>query len=719
MISGVLIINRVHFVLLPFLLFSFGPLTFCSSSAPSKSSEDYKVVQRLNLIRVGTSNIKWELYLGTGGYQKLEEKVLSSFEFSPSGIESGIENQFVSAKLEKRDNFAVIYVRSKLSEFDFKQDVLPFVELEFLCGNKERFFGFGSWADYADATGRKRLIYTQEQHVGGEMTDNGKIVNPPWPFGELLTYFPVPFFVSSQNYAFFVTGFDPIVFSVCEDGKVWEVKVFNNSATFFVFDWKEKPLEAIEKFTGIVGRQKTPPIWAFGNWIDAIGGQKKVENTALFLRENKIPSSAIWTEDWAGGFRRTEDIYTIEGWDTEPSYELYPDIKSLSSKLQSLGFRFLGYFHHFVGKNKKAFSYFQQNELLLKGKDGKTRFVFFIPEAQDVGLLDLENPKTWEAMKSIMKSVASLGFSGWMADFGEWVTPDMISFSGKTGWQLHNLYPYLWAKLNREFWEDFSQSDFVFFSRSGFTGSWVFSPVVWQGDQNTSFERLDGLGSVIPLITSLGFSGVHSVGPDIAGYTSGVLSPNSDKELYIRWTSLCAFLPIFRTHHGVTPEKNWRFTKDDETLSIFRKYAQIHIKLAPFFFGIAKEGEQKGYPAVRHIFLEYPDVVQFIPEKLEVIEQEFLLGGKILVAPIVKRGETKREVFIPPGKWVDFFSQKEFDGEQKGKFLEVEIPLGEIFVLVKKGECIEIFDPVPDTLNQTQNPEIIGIDDVQIKKVCF
>jgi Alpha-glucosidases, family 31 of glycosyl hydrolases len=281
------------------------------------------------------------------------------------------------------------------------------------------------------------------------MTDDGKIVNPPWPFGELLTYFPVPFFVSSQNYAFFVTGFDPIVFSVCEDGKVWKVKVFNNSATFFVFGWKEKPLEAIEKFTGIVGRQKTPPIWAFGNWIDAIGGQQRVENTALFLRENKIPSSAIWTEDWAGGFWRTEDIYTIEGWDTEPSYELYPDIKSLSSKLQSLGFRFLGYFHHFVGKNKKAFSYFQENELLLKGKDGKTKFVFFIPEAQDVGLLDLENPKTWEAMKSIMKSVASLGFSGWMADFGEWVTPDMISFSGKTGWQLHNLYPYLWAKLNR------------------------------------------------------------------------------------------------------------------------------------------------------------------------------------------------------------------------------------------------------------------------------
>jgi alpha-glucosidase len=178
---GVLMINRVHFVLLPFLLFSFGLLTFCSSSAPSKSSEDYKVVQRLNLIRVGTSNIKWELYL-IGGYQKLEEKVLGSFEFSPSGIESGIENQFVSAKLEKKGNFAVIYVRSKLSDFDFKQDVLPFVELEFLCGNKERFFGFGSWADYADATGRKRLIYTQEQHVGGEMTDNGKIVNPPWPF---------------------------------------------------------------------------------------------------------------------------------------------------------------------------------------------------------------------------------------------------------------------------------------------------------------------------------------------------------------------------------------------------------------------------------------------------------------------------------------------------------------------------------------------------------
>jgi alpha-glucosidase len=160
------VISRIYSVFFLSLFLSSGPLTFCSSPTSSKSSEDYKVVQRLNLIRVGTSNIKWELYL-IGGYQKLEEKVLGSFEFSTSGIESGIENQFVSAKLEKKGNFAVIYVRSKLYDFDFKQDILPFIELEFLCGDKERFFGFGSWADYADATGRKRLIYTQEQHVGG------------------------------------------------------------------------------------------------------------------------------------------------------------------------------------------------------------------------------------------------------------------------------------------------------------------------------------------------------------------------------------------------------------------------------------------------------------------------------------------------------------------------------------------------------------------------
>ena len=131
-------INRVHFVLLPFLLISFDQLTFCSSSTHSKSSEDYKVVQRLNLIRVGTSNIKQDLYL-IGGYQKLEEKVLSSFEFSPSGIESGIENQFVSAKLEKRDNFAVIYVRSKLSDFDFKQDVLLLQSLNLYVEIKKDF----------------------------------------------------------------------------------------------------------------------------------------------------------------------------------------------------------------------------------------------------------------------------------------------------------------------------------------------------------------------------------------------------------------------------------------------------------------------------------------------------------------------------------------------------------------------------------------------------
>ena len=148
------------------------------------------------------------------------------------------------------------------------------------------------------------------------------------------------------------------------------------------------------------------------------------------------------------------------------------------------------------------------------------------------------------------------------------------------------------------------------------------------------------------------------------------------------------------------------------------------MRIVPFIYKLSKLAEEKGYPIVRHIFLEFPHVVRFLPEKKEVIEQEFLIGDTILVAPIVERGKTKREVFIPPGEWVDYFSGKVWDGSKDGVFLEVEIPLGEIFVAVKKGKCVDVFDPVPHSLvpfseDVKEKYELVHPDEVKIVKKCF
>lgn len=680
-------------------------------SCSKESSTENEVIQRFKEISYGKSKLSFTEFARMGGYQDIQETELERFT-----------SKFSDFPFERDDEKNYIRFRVKLKDisFDYRNDVLPFAEISAVCEDGERFFGFGEWADYADATGLKREIWTQEQHAG-----RGDDQLPPFPFDRITTYFPVPFFISSENYAFFVSGYSRMEFSMCQNEKIWKVKVFSDDFEFFIFTWDKQPTEAIEKFTSIVGRQKTPPIWVFGNWTDQVLGQQEVYNTAVWFRQNKIPVSVIWTEDWAGGVWRIPDtIYSIAGWDIEEDKNLYPDIKQLSSDLRNLGFKFLGYFHTFLSVDKKFYPQALTYGILLKDKNGNVR-KYFHPVEGETTLLDLLNPKTYEVMNDIMKMKAGLGFSGWMADFGEWVTPDLISYDGKTGWEFHNLYPYLWAKLNREFWEKYQpDGDFVFFSRSGFTGSWVFSPVVWQGDQNTSFERFDGLGSIIPSMTSIGIAGVANVGPDIAGYTTLLGSPAS-KELYIRWTSICAFVPVFRTHHGTTPLLNWRFDKDSETTELFRFYATEHMKIVPYIYKLSKLAEEKGLPAVRHLFLEYPDVVRYLPEKIEVIEQQFLLGDSILVIPIVEKGKDTREAFLPPGKWVDYFSpQQEYDGGSDGKFLEFKIPLGKIVVLVKKGSCIEIFEPVPHTLVRISKDiknqyGILDIDDVSVKRLCF
>ncbi len=682
----------------------------------SKVKEDELRV-RLNLVKivVGTSSLKFEEILQTSGFLDIKEELISQKEFKVNFGQDFISDSLY-VKFKRYNGYQVIEAIALNLDFDYKKDILPFIEFWFECQDGERFFGFGEWSDYADATGLTREIWTQEQHVG-----RGNDSDPPFPVNRVTTYFPVPFFISSRNYAFFLTGYARMEFSMCENDKYWKAKIYDSVVNALVFRWEKKPLEAVEKFTEIVGRQKVPPLWAFGNWIDEIFGQENVLNTVVWLRKNKIPSSAIWTEDWAGGRWTTPTIYNIGGWDTEHSRELYPEIERLSQELKKFGFKFLGYFNTFVPDHHKSHAESREKDILFRDRDGNIRY-FWTPEGR-AAIVDILSETGAQYMKDVMKKIADLGFSGWMADFGEWVLPSFIS-GGKTGWEFRNLYPYLWAKINYEFWESYSPGDYVFFSRSGFTGSWKFSPVVWQGDQNTSFERFDGLGALVPQMTSVGMAGVANVGPDIAGYTT-LFSGPSDKELYIRWTSLCAFVPIFRTHHGTEPKRNWRFDKDTETTLVFKRWAEEHIRLAPTFYELSKIAQSRGYPIVRHIFLEYPEVVKYLPEKLEVIEQQFLIGDSLLVAPIVKRGETKREVFIPPGIWFNYFSRNEsFSGGENGKFIEIEVPVGEIFVVVKKGSCIKVFDPIPHTLLQVsadvkEQFEITDISNAEIKEICF
>lgn len=650
-----------------------------------------KDVLRSGRIKFLKVNVSVEQILG--GYFKFKEEV-SKASYAKLFKTGEVQSEIGTARLRIRREGEVTIISVEKLEGDFNR-----VELEFDCFDDEHFLGLGEWFDSVDARGKVRRIWTQEGHISrGEGEDKA------FPIWEFTTYFPAPYFLSTRFYAFMLKTTSMSIFDMCRD-ETWKVQV-DDTDFEIVLIHGERPLDIILKFTELEGIPPVPPKWAFSPWIDSIKGQDRVLSEAEFIRENKIPCSVIWTEDWRGGREMGFGVYTIGGWGKEPDRSLYSDIEELAGKLNSMGFKFLAYFNTFLVKGREEYEEAFRKGYLVRTTSGIFHAV--APEGE-AALLDLTNPSAREWMKGIMRKIADLGFSGWMADFGEWLPYNAQLYDGRWGAEAHNEYPILWQELNKEFWDEYTHTgDYIFFTRSGYIGTQGLSPVVWPGDQNTDWMFSDGLPSVIPAGISAGIMGVVMFGPDIAGYTSlPGLMPTSTKELYIRWTQQGAFSPVMRTHHGVMPEDNWRYNKDKETLEIFKKYAEIHSKLFPYLYSYAKRRE----PIIRHVFVEFPEVVDIMDERMEGwegswLDYEYMLGEYMLIAPVVKEGATRRKLYLPEGSWYDFFSDKRFEG---GKFVEVSAPLQKIPVFIRG--IIPLLASAPDTFVEVDEHDIETLDE--------
>jgi alpha-glucosidase len=310
---------------------------------------------------------------------------------------------------------------------------------------------------------------------------------------------------------------------------------------------------------------------------------------------------------------------------------------------------------------------------------------------------------------------ADYGVDGWMHDFSEYTPADAMFANGRDGWAMHNEYPVLWASLGREFWEaERPDNDWVFFMRAGYTGSWKYAPLMWTGDQNMDWEHYDGIPSVIPAVNSVGISGSPVTSTDISGYHCiPVIDKPADKELFFRWTELGAMLPVMRIHESSGCPNNWLFDNDRETLQLWKKYAELHVSLFPYFYTLVYEAAEKGWPVARHLMLEYPDDPGSLDE-----EYEFLVGDRLLVAPVIVDQARERDVYFPPGEWIGFWSGERFHGPGR---VTVPAPRDTIPLFVKSGTLVPIFDARIDTLVKTDREGLHGWNDADasIKAIFF
>ncbi len=582
------------------------------------------------------------------------------------------------------------------------------LSLAFKCEAADRFLGFGAQADGIDHRGHTVAIWTSEPGIGKQMTDD------EYPDLWFLvgtrhaSSFGLPTWTSNRGYQGLVGSDARSIFEVCSKADdVFRVEVWSNKFTLFLYEGS--PIRAVSRATGsVLGRPLRPPPLAFAPWNDAIFGPAEVRRVASVLRDNHIPSSAIWTEDFRGGTDESTGYRLVEEWDTDRT--LYPQPEALAAELADAGFSWQAYFNTFVVDETRIMAEARAGQHLVGSPDGGA-YLYSGVTFKPTGMADLSRAETREWVKGYLRQALDVGFTGWMADYGEWLPHDAVLADGADPLQAHNRYAREWSKLNLEVLAERAGDgkQRLFFARAGWLGSNAVTPVVWAGDQRTSFQKDDGFFTVLPLGINLGLAGVSTYAHDIAGYQSAT-NPVSTKELFFRWTSLGALTPVMRTHHGIDARRTWKLDSDAETLAHYKRWAQFHIQLFPFFDAASAEAEATGVPIVRALAMHAPD-----EDRAWTISDEYLLGGAILVAPVVDEGATSRSVYLPAGEWVSWDGAVTATGPTD---VVVSAPMGELPLFLRKGTCIPRLPTRVETLIPA-TPPTVDLDDVKNERRLF
>ncbi len=449
----------------------------------------------------------------------------------------------------------------------------------------------------------------------------------------------------------------------------------------------DNPLDLLEDFTEKNGRPPALPKWAYGNVLGIQGGKEVVVKQLDVLKKAKVPVDAIWIQDWCG--KRETKLGSQVYWNWKADESRYPNFKMFCLKMRQRGVRVLGYNNPFLMKGSELYETALERGFFIKNQAGEP---YLLEMPDEVYMLDLTNPEAFEWMKDIIKeNMINQGLAGWMADYAEGLPWDAVLHSGISAQEYHNQYPVDWARLNREAINETGNEGFIaFFSRSSFTGGSQYTPLYWAGDQMTYWQKNDGLPSVVPALLSSGMSGMAINHGDIGGFASftrmkGRIKITRSEELLKRWIELCAFMPVFRSHESVLPDENLQ-VYDPEMHEFYARFARIHQRLRPYLEAQVETASVKGYPVIRHLYLHYPD-----DKNTYDLQNQYLLGEDVLVAPVVKKGMRNVEVYIPPGEWRHLLTGEVFSGGLK---YNVDAPIGTPAVFVNidskwKGLIIE------------------------------
>ncbi len=446
--------------------------------------------------------------------------------------------------------------------------------------------------------------------------------------------------------------------------------------TEYIFAGPAMP-DILRDYTHLTGRTAIPPMWSLGyhqcRWAKYT--QTMVEQLAARHREREIPCDTLWLDiEYMDGYR----VFT---WNTET----FPDAPGMLARLSEQGFGVITIIDPGV-KHDPGYWVFDEaveHDVVCKTEGGDVYIGQVWPGNTVFPDFVTEEARSWWGR--LNAAHVQSGLAGIWNDMNEPATgvipPDAMRFGGgrHSHERYHNQYALLMAMGTTAGILDAIPGKRTFvLSRAGFAGIQRYA-ANWMGDNMANWEHL---WVSLPMATGLGISGQAFVGADIGGFEG-----DTNAELFLRWMQYGTLTPFCRNHSAIAWVEQYAWSWGEVVEDLVREAIRLRYRLLPYIYSCFVEASATGAPVQRPLIFDH----QNDPAVCD-LDDEYLFGPDLLVAPVLSAGATARQVYLPTGTWYDWHTDEVIAGP---RYVRADVTMDRIPLYARGGAVIPMWPEAP------------------------